>query len=406
MFLRVHAPVNRQLIRRVSVQAHNSLGSVPPISRLECQEQVCCPQTNAELTRQLEETDLQLVPTAGQHERKSWIVGSLAPLLHRHTGGQLHTFGSCENGFWMNGSDVDACLVVRHCSQRQSWVTKLRLVESLVRREEIGTAQLVRAARVPVAKVLDKEGIELCDISVNNVAALENSKFVGALSQLDPRARILGRFIKHWASRRRINNRSEGTLSTYTLILQLFYFLQTRNPPVLPVLVNLLSEPLQELLAGPDDSADAVTAVNALATGPEMDVASGELRSPPFLTDATAICEGRFPEAGKNSASVGELLYGFFQFWGDEVFAGGEGSGQTVLVYDGTRSKNDLGVLVMRCPLTGKNVNPFTASVWQGIHAEFARAARLLANSEKVCLEELCEAALEPPAAAHGPRTR
>merc|ERR1712232_611028 len=62
----------------------------------------------------------------------------------------------------------------------------------------------------------------------------------------------------------------------------------------------------------------------------------------------------------------------FFQFWGHGDYRGGdEGNGQTVLVYDGTQERNDLDVLVMRCPLTGKNVNPFTASVWRAIHAEF-----------------------------------
>jgi len=75
----------------------------------------------------------------------------------------------------------------------------------------MGTAQIVRGARVPVAKLYDLNGAELCDVSVNNVAALENSRFVGILAELDPRVQRLGRFIKHWASRRRINNRSEGT---------------------------------------------------------------------------------------------------------------------------------------------------------------------------------------------------
>lgn len=61
-----------------------------------------------------------------------------------------------------------------------------------------------------------------------------------------------------------------------------------------------------------------------------------------------------------------------------QEFGGGEeGLGQTVYVYDATQEPNDLGVLIMRqhcliihglfesdrCPLTGKNVNPFTTLV-------------------------------------------
>merc|ERR1712032_838550 len=119
----------------------------------------------------------------------------------------------------------------------------------------------------------------------------------------------------------------------------------------------------------------------------------GELRPLPFLTDLDSICRTR----------SGELLRGFFDLWGQEVFRGGaDGNGQTVLVYDATRESNDLGVLVVRCPLTGKSVNPFTPPVWRAIHAEFERAHALLCRGRS--LDELCEAAEESPA-GRGPRT-
>lgn len=351
------------------------------------------------------------MPTVEQQAQKQWLTSNLKPLLERHTGGVFHFFGSCENGFWMNGSDVDACLVIRRCTQRQSWLTKLRLVQSLVVRDRFGTAELVGGARVPIAKLRDREGGELCDVSVNNVAALENSRFVKCLAQVDPRVPCLGRFIKHWASQRCINNRSEGTLSTYTLILKLFFFLQTRDPPVLPRVADILAaEVAPDAGAGPAAAgAEGLSeftrkAVNALAPGPEMDETSGELRPPPFLANAQAIHEaGRFLDARRNEESLGQLLHGFFQFWGEEPFRGGdEGSGRTVFVYDASTEENDLGVLVVRCPLTGKNVNPFTTAVWRAIHAEFERAASLLMKGRP--LEELCEAAEESPA-GRGPRT-
>merc|ERR1712086_497265 len=128
-------------------------------------------------------------------------------------------------------------------------------------------------------------------------------------------------------------------------------------------------------------------AVNSLISTPEMDDASGELRALPFLTDAGAIAK-RFPQ--QNRESFSELVHGFFELWGRE------GSGKTVFVYDGERETNDLGVLVMRCPLTGKNVNPFTPTVWRAIHAEFERAATLL--SQGCSLLELCEVADASPA--------
>jgi len=181
----------------------------------------------------------------------------------------------------------------------------------------------------------------------------------------------------------------------------LFFFLQTRDPPVLPRVTDLLAD----TLAPPSEDTVVGRAVNTLAPGLEMDVASGQLRPLPFLTDAEVIHkEGRFPDSGRNKESLGALLHGFFQLWGQEAFRGGdEGSGQTVFVFDGMRELNDLGVLVMRCPLTGKNVNPFTTSVWRAIHAEFERAASLLLSGRP--LTDLCEAAEESPA-GRGPRSR
>lgn len=355
------------------------------------------------LTEQLAEWDAHLLPTAAQWEQKEWVECTLKPLLERHTGGELHYFGSCENGFWTSGSDVDACLVLRRCAQKQAWITKLRLVQSLVERDRFGTVQLVTAARVPVAKVLCSAGDELCDISVNNVAALENSRFVGTLAKLDPRIPTLGRFIKHWASQRRINNRSEGTMSTYTLILQLYYFLQTRETPILPRVCDLLTDSAvaarEEFLAAGERAAAATAAggaeivtraANAFAKEEELDVATGRLRPLPFVTEADAIREpNRFPGLGENLQSSGELLHDFFGLWGREDFSGRDGTGRTVFVYDASCEENDSGVLVMRCPLTGKNVNPFTPTVWRAIHAEFARADALLTQSRS--LAELCE---------------
>ncbi|CAE8614002.1 unnamed protein product, partial [Polarella glacialis] len=157
------------------------------------------------LTQLLLEQDKHLVPTEEQYALKRWLETTLKPLLEKHSGGVFHNFGSCENGFWMEGSDVDACLVIPRCTKKPSWLTKLRLVQSLAEREKLGTAEVVRGARVPVAKLVNASGAELVDVSVNNVAALENSRFVGTLARLDPRVPGLGRFIKYWASQRRIN---------------------------------------------------------------------------------------------------------------------------------------------------------------------------------------------------------
>lgn len=96
-------------------------------------------------------------------------------------------------------------------------------------------------ARVPVAKVLDPiTKQEVGDISVNNSIALDNSHFVRTMALADPRVRHLGRIVKYWAKQRRINDRAQGTLSTYALVLQVLYILQRRN--VIPSFGDLKME--------------------------------------------------------------------------------------------------------------------------------------------------------------------
>jgi len=338
------------------------------------------------LTSELEQHDLSVQPPAEQYERKRWLLDTLRPVLAKHTGGDLHVFGSCANGFWVKGSDIDTCLMIKRCQQRASCLTKLRLVQCLVRREKIGAVQVV-PARVPVAKILDENSEEMGDLCVNNVAAIENTMFVATFASLDPRVPPLGRFIKHWAKLRGINERSQGTLSTYTLILQLFYFLQTRSQPVLPRFREILHPGL------PDD-ADGVNAAPAptgsggasVSSGPgKWNEMLGELRPLPFSTDVEQILR---TFATQNHETLGELIFKFFALFGGDCFHGGS-EGRTVTVSDAGCEPNDLGVLVLKCPLTWKNVNPMTIDVWQSVHSEFRRAAELL--QQGASLADLCE---------------
>merc|ERR1719384_1624698 len=65
-----------------------------------------------------------------------------------------------------------------------------------------------------------------CDISVNNVLAVVNSRLVGQYVRTDERLRTLGVGLKAWAQARGINDRSRGTISSFSLVLMLIHFLQ------------------------------------------------------------------------------------------------------------------------------------------------------------------------------------
>jgi DNA polymerase sigma len=76
-----------------------------------------------------------------------------------------------------------------------------------------------------------------CDINVNNSLAIENTRLVKLYVDIDERVRPLAMIIKYWAKSRLLNDAAGGgTLTSYTWILMVINFLQTRDPPILPSL--------------------------------------------------------------------------------------------------------------------------------------------------------------------------
>ncbi|KAF4748690.1 hypothetical protein FOZ62_010967, partial [Perkinsus olseni] len=63
--------------------------------------------------------DNSLMPPVEQYMHKKRLMGAVRPLLEARLGGSLVTFGSCENGFWVNGSDIDACMVLKNARTKQ-----------------------------------------------------------------------------------------------------------------------------------------------------------------------------------------------------------------------------------------------------------------------------------------------
>lgn len=64
----------------------------------------------------------------------------------------------------------------------------------------------IPAAKVRIVKVWDPELQLACDINVNNVAAIENTRMIKTYIQLDDRVRPLAMIIKYWTKRRILND--------------------------------------------------------------------------------------------------------------------------------------------------------------------------------------------------------
>ncbi|CAD7925176.1 unnamed protein product [Amoebophrya sp. A120] len=297
------------------------------------------------LSDRLLERDRSLLPDLEQYTRKQrWLVTTKA-LLEERCGGTLHAFGSCANGFWMRGSDVDACLLVPGCNVKEAQVSKLKLVGALLRAANAGKV-LVVPAKVPVAKVTNLDGSDAGDISINNSVAIDNSNFVRTLAMFDPRVRHVGRVVKSWAMQRKINQRAEGTLSTYTIMLQLFYLVQKCHR-VVPL--------YRELVSDQDRPKSRVDGAPIVELKGRSDFKADEF---------------------DQTTSVGELFINFFLVFGSSGFSAENGLGRTIL--DGDVEENDEGTLIMRCPISKANVNPMSSETWRILWTEFARARELL----------------------------
>ncbi|KAJ4363537.1 hypothetical protein N0V83_009833 [Neocucurbitaria cava] len=285
---------------------------------------------------------------------------------------KVHVFGSSGNMLWTAESDVDICI--------QTPMKRLEEMHPLAEAfDKHGMERVVciPAAKVRIVKIWDPELQLACDINVNNVAAIENTRMIKTYIQIDDRVRPLAMIIKHWTKRRILNDAGiGGTISSYTWICLILNFLQTRESPVLPVLHNL-----------PDRALDETTGLPSLGA---------------FADDV-----GKSRGFGdKNKESLGQLLFHFFRVYGHEV----DYEKEAISVRQGKRIKREergwqpggghkegVNRLCVEEPFnTDRNLgNSADGYAWRGIHLELRRAFDLLADGQQ--LEKACEQFEYPP---------
>ncbi|XP_076812263.1 terminal uridylyltransferase 7-like isoform X3 [Clavelina lepadiformis] len=180
-------------------------------------------------------------------QQRNAICRELANFLQTHfdPNTSMSLFGSSRNGFGFGGSDLDICMTYSddETGEGLDYARIIEMVAKHLRRNVTLRCILpITTAKVPIVKFEHREtGLE-GDISLYNLLAQRNTSMLKAYSSIDYRCRVLGYSMKAFVKLCNIGDASRGSLSSYAYTLMVIFFLQQRNPPVLPVLQELHGE--------------------------------------------------------------------------------------------------------------------------------------------------------------------
>mmetsp|Transcript_38407 Transcript_38407/g.97440 ORF Transcript_38407/g.97440 Transcript_38407/m.97440 type:complete len:818 (+) Transcript_38407:13-2466(+) len=203
-----------------------------------------------------------------------------------HIKGEVKMFGSFSNGFKTGSSDMDVVLLTPLVADA---VPLLKKFEAEMTPEVgIGNITKIYQASVPLLKLTDmKTGMEV-DFCINNELGVRNSQLLHTYCEYDSRVLRLGRLVKDWAKKHELVGTADGCLNSYAYMLLVIYYLQTLEEPVLPNLQEMATE-------------------SVLVT--DMKWGCSDRWETKFWTDVSSL------EPSKNTATVAELLIGFFHYY-------------------------------------------------------------------------------------------
>uniref|UniRef100_A0A9J8B3R7 CCHC-type domain-containing protein n=1 Tax=Cyprinus carpio carpio TaxID=630221 RepID=A0A9J8B3R7_CYPCA len=239
----------------------------------------------------------ELSPSIIEQQKREQILGSLERFIRKEYNdkAQLCLFGSSKNGFGFRDSDLDICMTLEGHDNAEKLNCK-EIIEGLAKvlKKHTGLRNIlpITTAKVPIVKFEHRQSGLEGDISLYNTLAQHNTRMLATYAAIDPRVQFLGYTMKVFAKRCDIGDASRGSLSSYAYILMVLYFLQQRQPPVIPV--------LQEIFDGCTVPQRMVDGWNA------------------FFFDDLDELRRRLPELHQNKETVGELWLGLLRFYTEE----------------------------------------------------------------------------------------
>ncbi|XP_021904291.1 UTP:RNA uridylyltransferase 1 isoform X2 [Carica papaya] len=155
-----------------------------------------------------------LMPLEEEKAKQKQLLKLLEKLVREEwPEARLFLYGSCANSFGVSKSDIDVCLAIEDTGTKKSEIL-LKLAD-ILKSDNLQNVQALTRARVPIVKLMDPVTELSCDICINNILAVVNTKLLRDYAQIDSRLRQLAFIVKHWAKSRGVNETYQGTLSSY-----------------------------------------------------------------------------------------------------------------------------------------------------------------------------------------------
>nr|CAD2142794.1 unnamed protein product [Meloidogyne enterolobii] len=134
----------------------------------------------------------------------------------------LYIVGSSLNGFGTLRSDLDLCLMItnRDIDQKSDAVVVLSSVMRTLKTTMLVVDQQLIPAKVPILRIKCGGAFSdiIVDLNVNNSVAIRNTHLLCYYSAFDWRVRLIVMVVKEWAKRRNINNASQSSFTSYSLV--------------------------------------------------------------------------------------------------------------------------------------------------------------------------------------------
>uniref|UniRef100_A0A1A7WHH6 Zinc finger, CCHC domain containing 6 n=1 Tax=Iconisemion striatum TaxID=60296 RepID=A0A1A7WHH6_9TELE len=235
-------------------------------------------------------------PDELEQDVKESILQDLETFVRKQfSGARLQLFGSSKNGFGFRMSDLDICMMLEgRDNMHNSDCTNIikGLARHLKKHPALRNILPITTAKVPIVKFLHRSSSLEGDISLYNTLGLHNTHLLATYAAIDARVKILCCAMKIFAKTCDIGDASRGSLSSYAYTLMVLFFLQQRNPPVIPV--------LQEIYNGKKKPEVLVDGWNV------------------YFHDDLKTLPSVWPEYRKNTETVGELWLGLLRFYTED----------------------------------------------------------------------------------------